>query len=459
MTMINPAIFKAYDIRGLFPEEFNVNDLEEIVGAYLFLLSQKLNKPTNQLRLSIGKDIRPESTEIYNQLSELLVKAGVQVVSFDFISVNDLYFSVGYYNFDGGLMATASHNPAGYGGIKMVTFNGNKKDGLEFITGEEIKNHLQPVSVQVGGTVTSQNIFSDHVNWLIQQINLADIKPLKLVVDTGGGMNILLLKKLVEQLPVTVEFVNAELDSTFSKRAPNPLTAGAVDQSKKVLLTNQADLGLIYDIDGDRVFLLDEKGELVAGDMTLLVIAEYLLKLYPNAGVAYNAICSLSVPEKISSWNGVPLRSKVGYKNLSQTMKTNNGIMSGEVSSHFAFADSWYADSAFLASLYVLLALSSTNSTLSEIITNNRTWFRADEVNIKTNNTLEIIAELKVMFAQEKIDELDGLTVNFNDWWFNVRPSNTEPLLRLTVETKKAELLEEKHRLIQTIIDKIITSN
>lgn len=448
MKPINPNIFKAYDIRGRFPEDFNENDLENIISAYLKIISTKLSKPINTLKISIGKDIRTGSEIIHSKTIELLVAAGVSVTNFNLVSVNDLYFSVGYYNFDGGLMATASHNPAGYAGLKMAYYNGNQPDGLQFVSGEEIKNNLQPLLTKAGGIVEEKNLFTDHVNWLLNEVDVTTIKPMKVVIDTGGGMNILLLKELVKFLPIEVFFVNSEFDSTFSKRAPNPLEPGATQEAKKVLLETRSDLGLIYDIDGDRFFMLDETGELIKGDMTLLVIAEQLLKQKPKSGIAYNAVCSKSVPEKIMALSGVPVRAKVGYKNLSEAMKNNNGLMSGEVSSHFAFANSWYADSAFLATLIALQSVSQTNLKLSEVVKQNQTWFRADEINIKVDNINNVLEMIKTTFSQGKIDELDGVTVDLDSWWFNVRGSNTEPLIRITVETKVQNELAGKQQLV-----------
>lgn len=448
MSNINPSIFKAYDIRGRFPEEFNQDDIEQIVGSYLSLVSQKLNKEITNLTIAVAKDIRTGSEIIHKKAIELMVMAGVKVYDFDLTSVNDLYFAVGYYDLDGGLMATASHNPIGYAGIKMTYYTHNKDQGLNFINGEEIKTNLQPITTSILGSIEKKNLFNDHINWLLSNAEVNKIKPLKVVVDTGGGMNILLLKDLFKQLPVQPIFVNEELDATFSKRAPNPLEVGATDTAKKALIDNQADLGVVYDVDGDRFFMIDEKGELIKGDMTLLVVAEHLLKKLPGKGIVHNVICSRSVAEKIRELGGQPIRSKVGYKNLSDAMKNNNGIMSGEVSSHFAFSFSWFADSAFLATLFALEAISEANQSLSKIVAQNMTWFRADEVNIKVENTREFLDKAKTIFNDGDIDELDGVTINYHDWWFNIRGSNTEPLIRITVETKDKTDLENKKQLV-----------
>jgi phosphomannomutase len=454
MTNINPVIFKAYDIRGRWPEEFNENNLEDIINAYLTVIGQKLNHKTNQLTIALGKDIRPGSEIIYSKTIDLLLERGVRVVALDYVSVNDLYFSVGYYSLNGGLMATASHNPSGYAGLKMTAYTGDKNAGLDFITGQEIKENLEKkVATTEKGHLEKKDVVSDHVAWLLKQIDYKQIKPFKIVLDTGGGMNIILLAKLLAQLPLDCAFVNADFDTSFSKRAPNPLTPGATTKAKEILLTNKADLGLIYDIDGDRFFLLDEKGELVKGDMVLLIIAEYLLKLKANSSIIYNSICSKSVPEKILAWGGKPIRSKVGYKNLTEAMKKNNGIMSGEVSSHFAFADHWYADSAFLATLYALLSISIKNKPLSEIVKNNKIWHRADEVNLEVSDQATLFTKLKTHFSDGVIDELDGLTIAYDNWWFNVRASNTEPLIRVTVEAKTEKDLPIKQKELLLLIE------
>jgi len=456
---LNPKIFKAYDIRGIYPSEINEETAELIAQTYLKFLSERIKKPISQLKITVGQDNRQASRPLANKFIETLLQYGVTVDNLGLISVNDLYFAVGHYQYDGGVMATASHNPPEYGGFKMVLLNPDFSDSIEFINGQALYQKLQSLEFplsdeQLPGIIKDKDISQDHLNHILSFVDIKKIKPLKVVVDTGNGTMTILIPKLFEKLPCQLIHLFPELDGRFPNRPANPLTLGAADKIRRKVLEEKADVGVIYDVDGDRMFLVDEQGKFIRGDMILLLLAKELLKKTPGAGIVYNLICSHAVPELVAKWGGKPIRSEVGYRNLAEHMRKENGILSGEVSAHFAFKNNFYADSGFIALVLVLEAISEDSRKLSEIIKEYNLYARGDEINIEVDDIKAELEKIRKHYKGNIRDEIDGITVEFNDWWFNVRPSNTEPLLRVTVEAKNQEELKKRQEEILNIIEK-----
>jgi len=452
------GIFKAYDIRGIYPSQLNEQTASLIAQTYLKIVSEKLGKEIKDLSIGICRDNRHSSDPLMNEVVKVFLKYGVTVNNLGMISINDYYFAVGKYKYDGGIMATASHNPPEYGGFKMTIKNTEYKDSIEFISGKELFQVLQdldfPIKVEeVKGKENVKNVFEDHLKHILSFVDLKKIKPLKVVVDTGGGMTGIMTPQIFEKLPCELTHLFAELDSDFKGRAPNPLTKGSYDALAKKVLELKADLGVIFDVDGDRMFLVNEKGEFVKGDMVLLVIAKSILAKNPGAGVVYNLICSHAVKDLVKEWGGRSIRSEVGYLNMARHMREENGIMSGEVSAHFAFAKNYYADSGFIAMVLALQAISSDGRPLSEIIEDFHLYEKSEELNFVVNDVNLELDKFRNTYKENILDEIDGITVEYEDWWFNVRPSNTEPLLRLTVEANSKEILEEKIKELESLID------
>lgn len=450
---MQPTIFKAYDIRGIYPSELNADDARLIARGYLVFLSQKFHKLTHNLKIAIGRDVRLSSEPLLQVVRELFLAYGAEVHDYGLLSVNDYYFIVGKYKYDGGLMATASHNPAEYGGFKLALANSDYPDSIDFLSGkilyqiiENIKPEPAPPASKERGRLVKKDYKSDHLQHLFSFVELKKIKPLKVVVDSGNGMTAIMIPEIFNKLSGRLIHLFPELDSNFSNRPPNPLTPGAPDKLIAKVLETKADLGVIYDVDGDRMFLVDEKGNFIRGDMILLLLAKVMLQKNPGAAIVYNLICSHAVPELITKWGGRALRSEVGYMNLARHMREGQGIMSGEVSAHFAFRDNFYADSGYIALLLVLQTLSEDGRPLSEIIKEYSLYFRADEYNLTVDSVEQKLAKVREKYQANIKDELDGITVEFADWWFNVRSSNTEPLLRITVEANTKELLEAKQK-------------
>ena len=445
------SIFKAYDIRGVYPKELNEEDVDLIVQTYLILLSEKLNKPIKELKIAVGRDIRNSSESLIKPAINTFLKYGVSVDDYGLISINDYYFVVGKYKYDAGVMATASHNPPEYGGFKLTYANQEYPDSIDFLSGKELYQTLQKLSFpinapQTKGKLNSRKYIQDHLKHIFEFVDIKKIKPFQVVVDNGNGMNSIMMPHIFDKLPCELIHLFPEMDGDFPNRPPNPLTEGAYKKLADKVLATKADLGIIYDVDGDRIFLVDEKGGFIRGDTVLLFLARAILKKNPGSGIAYNLICSHAVPELIAKWGGKPLRSEVGYRNVARHMREGNGIMSGEVSGHFAFRDNFYADSGFIALLLVLQTLSEDGRPLSEIVKDFSLYYKDDEINLTVDNIKEKLDLFRQKYKDNIKDEMDGITVEFDNWWFNVRASNTEPLLRITVEADNKQLWQEKSK-------------
>ena len=455
---INSGIFKAYDIRGVYPKELDEQNANLIAQAYLKTLSEKLSKKIKDLKIAVCQDNRVSSAPLMAEVVKVFLEYGVSVDDLEQLSINDYYFSVGYYKYDGGIMATASHNPPEYGGFKMTTKNTEYDNSIDFLSGIELYQKLQDLDFPLSdeklpGSIQKKDVLGDHLKHILSFIDTSKIKKLKVVVDTGNGMTGLMIPKIFEKLPCDLFHIFSELDGSFPNRAPNPLTRGATDELAKKVLEEKADLGVIFDVDGDRMFLVDEKGNLVRGDMVLLILSKPMLEKNPSLGVVYNLICSHAVKDLVTRWGGKPIRSEVGYRNLARHMREEGGIVSGEVSAHFAFRDNFYADSGFIAMVLALEAISNDGRALSEIVKDFQLYAKSDELNFVVDSSPIELAKFKNAYKENLLDEIDGLTFEFDSWWFNVRSSNTEPLLRLTVEAKSKELLAEKVKELEALID------
>jgi len=455
---LDASIFKAYDIRGIYPKQINEQIVNLIAQTYLKFLSDKLGKAIKDLHLVVCRDVRKSSGPILDEAIKVFLEYGATIDNLGTASINDYYFAVGRYGYDGGFMATASHNPPQYGGAKMAFKNVDYPDSIDFVSGKELYQVLQNLDFPLDekksvGTIKDKDISADHLKHIMSFVNKDDIKPLKVVVDTGNGMNGLLLSKIFEQIACELIHLFPDLDGDFPNRAPNPLTEGAPDKVADKIREVGADLGFICDVDGDRMNLLDEKGNFYRGDMSMLPMVKAMLDRNPGAGIVYNLICSHSVRDMIKKWGGHPIRSEVGYMNLARHMRQENGIMSGEVSAHFAFKENYYADNAFIAMVLTLSAISQDGRRVSEIMKEYDLYHKSEEMNFTVDNIDLELDKIRDRYRENILDEIDGITVEFKNWWFNVRPSNTEPLLRVTIEADSEKLLKEKTEEVLGIIN------
>ncbi len=428
------TIVKAYDIRGVVPDQFD----PEVARAF----GAAFGRLTGASRVVTAHDMRESSIPLSRAFAEGLTCLGVDVVEAGLASTDLLYFASGSLDIPGA-MFTASHNPAQYNGIKLCRAGAapvGQESGLAQIR-EDAERFLAdglPAYDGKPGEVTAQDLLSEYVDYLHALVPLTAIRPLTVVVDAGNGMGGLTVPRVFEGLPVTVVPLYFELDGSFPNHEANPIEPeNLVDLQARVREVG-ADCGLALDGDADRCFVVDERGEVVSPSVLTALIAARELQREPGATVIYNLITSKAVPELVAELGGTPVRTRVGHSFIKATMADTGAVFGGEHSGHFYFRDFWRADSGMLAALHVLAALAEQDQPLSALLSSYRRYVASGEINSRVSDAQRKMAEIERVFGQRSgvtLDFLDGLTVEESTGgWFNVRPSNTEPLLRLNVE-------------------------
>lgn len=441
---INPSIFKSYDIRGVYPTELNEETAYKIGQAFVEYIRAK--------NVVVGRDMRLSSPALFKALTKGITAQGADVYNVGQVPTEGVYFTVGHYKYDGGIMTTASHNPKNYNGFKLIKKEANR---IDVIRGEEIGKIVKQgdfLKSEKKGTIKNIDIWQDYLNHIFSFVDVKKIKPYKVVMDAGNGMAGKVIPLLENKLPIEIIPLNFKLDGNFPAHPSNPLLEGATDQISQEVREKKADFGFIFDGDADRIFLINEKGDFVQADIVLLLLAKYFLEKNPGAGIAHNIICSKVVPEFIKKWGGRPIRTKVGFVNVREGMLQNNGIMGGELSGHYCFKDNFYLDSGFIAFLILLQIFSELEKKVSEQISELSPYVKSPEINFEVKDKEAILNKIREQFSDGKQDYLDGVTVEYDNWWFNLRPSQTEPLLRLTIEARTKELLEEKKKELTALI-------
>ena len=432
--MDTSLIFKAYDVRGTYPDQLN----EDVARATGSAFATFVGGPS----IVVARDMRPSGPSLVAAFAEGVRRVGVEVVDIGLASTDLLYFASGYLN-SPGAMFTASHNPAQYNGIKMCLSEA-RPIGLE--TGladiERLANEFlaTPASGELAA-MSEADVLGAWVAHVHAFIDTSKLRPLKIVADTANGMGGYVAPLIFAELPFDVEIMYPELDGTFPNHPADPLNpANIVDLQRRVLETG-ADIGLAFDGDADRVFLIDERAQGISGSTTTAMVAASLLDKNPGATILYNVICSKSVPAVIAEHGGVGVRTRVGHSYIKQTMAETNAIFGGEHSGHYYYRDNYRADSGIITAMVVLELLSNFDGPLSELVRPFNRYAVSGEINTVVTNPTETVAAITALLRSSgaSIDELDGLTADFGDWWFNLRPSNTEPLLRLNVEATTDE--------------------
>ena len=445
MNPVKPAIFKAYDIRGTYPDQLNEEAAYLIGKAFVQYLACK--------NVAVGRDMRLSSPKLFENLGRGLTEAGAEIIDIGLCSTDALYFAVGKFGYDSGIMITASHNPGQYNGFKMCREKAIPLSGQSGL--EEIRQVVLQEKMVVPaktGSVTKRDITGDYVRHVLSFIDPVKVKPFKIVIDAGNGMAGLMAPRLFSHLPCQVIPMFFELDGSFPNHPASPIEPENIAPLQKRVLQEKADLGVAFDGDADRMFIVDEKGKVLGGDIATALVAKSLLRKEKGATILYNLICSRTVPETITAYGGQPVRTRVGHALIKPLMKEYRAVFGGEHSGHFYFRENYFADSAFIALLVCLELFSEEKKSVSELVSTVDPYFRSGEINSQVKDIPAKLKELTLAFSDGKIDHLDGITVEYPDWWFNLRPSNTEPLLRLNVEANTPELLNHKTaRLLQVI--------
>jgi phosphomannomutase len=433
------ALFKSYDVRGIYPLELN----EEIAYAIGRAFVAEFSPPT----VAVGRDMRASGAKLFEAFARGATEAGADVADVGLVSTDALYFAVGHYGFGGGVMITASHNPANYNGMK---FTGpyaqaiSLETGLGAIRDRLLRGDLGQPGPR-GGTISRREILEDFAAHCLTFIDPAAIKPFTIAIDAGNGMAGLTVPYVFKHLACRVIPLYFELDGTFPNHPASPIEPENMVDLQRAVLENRCDLGVAFDGDADRMFIVDEKGGLVGGDMVTALVGLNTLKRNPGAKILYNLICSRSVPEAIQRAGGIPVRSQVGHSIIKKIMREQDIAFGGEHSGHFYFRDNWFADSGMIALLQCLEVFSDAGKPVSEVVAPLNTRFRSGEINSRVRDIPAKLRELEEHYRDAAIDHLDGVTIAYPDWWMNVRASNTEPLLRLNVEGDSRELME-RHR-------------
>lgn len=440
---LDPAVgklFKAYDIRGIVPQELNPEIAYRIGRSLVAFL--------NADQVVVGRDMRVSGPDLQVALMDGIRDQGANVIDIGLVSTDTLYFAVGKYDYPAGVMITASHNPAAYNGFKIC------KEGARALSMDTGIGDIRDLAVSgefpepraAKGTIEEKDVLVAYADHALSMIDRSRIKPLKVAVDAGNGMAGKLAPPVFDRLPIEIVPLYFELDGTFPNHEANPIEPENIRDLQRTVVEQQCDLGVAFDGDADRMFLIDENGEFIGGDMTTAMVSLQILKTNPGSAIVYNLICSRTVPELISEHGGRPIRSRVGHSFIKELMREEDAIFGGEHSGHFYFRDNWYADSGLIALLTVLQLISDENQSLSTILEPIDSRFRSGEINSEVEDTNAVIAKVEEHFAAQgaDVDHLDGLTVGFDDWWFNLRASNTQPLLRLNVEAEDKGTLEER---------------
>jgi phosphomannomutase len=426
------SLFKAYDVRGTVPGELTPDIAYRIGRALVQVL-----RPDE---VAVGRDMRVSGPAISASLIDGIRDGGADVSDLGLVSTDALYFAVGKYGYPAGVMVTASHNPAAYNGLKICREEARAlslESGLGEIRDKVLGGLSAPPARDADhGSVQERDILADYAEQMRSLVDVAAIKAMKIAVDAGNGMAGLTVPLVFAGLPVEIVPLYFDLDGTFPNHPANPIEPENVVDLQRAVIEHGCDLGVAFDGDADRMFLIDERGRFVGGDIVTAVVAARMLERFPGSAIVYNLICSRSVPETIERFGGRPIRSRVGHSYIKALMRDEDAVFGGEHSGHFYFRDLWYADSGMLALLTALELVSRAGVPLSEVIAPLDSRARSGEINTEVPDPAATTAAVERVFADRgaEIDHLDGVTVNFPDWWFNLRASNTQPLLRLNVE-------------------------
>ncbi|MEN9698301.1 MAG: hypothetical protein RL448_256 [Actinomycetota bacterium] len=446
-----PNIFKAYDIRGLVGTELT-RDFAFAVGAAFAKFLELEREPATVV---IGEDMRPSSPELASAFADGVTSQGFDVIRIGLASTDMLYFAAGNLNLPGA-MFTASHNPAEYNGIKMCLSGARpigKESGLLAI--EQFVRDGVALSMRSPGKEIKREMLDDYVNFLLELVDVSEIKKLNIVIDAGNGMAGYTAPAVFKKINAEVTEMFYELDGTFPNHEANPIDAENLKDLQKKVKKVGADIGLAFDGDADRCFLVDENGDAVNPSALTALIADRELKRKPGSSIIYNLISSKSVPEIVTENGGTAIRSRVGHSYIKALMAETGAIFGGEHSGHFYFSDFWKADSGMLAALHAIAALGTSDKSLSKLLKPYSKYIASGEINSKVKDAKSTMKKIESIYGAKieiKLDHLDGLTVDSDSWWFNVRASNTEPLLRLNVEAKtEAQMAKIRDEVLELI--------
>ena len=447
---MNPAIFKAYDVRGIYPTELDEQIFHQIGRAFVSYLKAR--------RIGVGRDMRVSSPGLTAAFIDGARAQGADVVDYGMISTDMIYYAVGTDDLDGGAQITASHNPKQYNGCKMVGRGNVPLSGDAGISDirEMIVNNRITAPAAIPGTVASRTILDGYVGHVLGFIDPAIIKPFRAVLDAGCGMAGLVAPRLFDALPGKIETLCFTVDGTFPTHEANPL----IEENRRDIVArvraDRSEIGIAWDGDADRCFFVDEDGEFVSGDFVTALLAEAFMLKEPGATVVYDLRASYAVKDMAAKYGGKAVMNRVGHAFFKGRMRELNAVFGGEVTGHYYFRDNFYCDNGFIPALLILELMSKKNQSLKQLLAPLRAkYFISGEINTKMPSMdamAERMAAIEGRYKDAQISKLDGISVEYPDWHFNVRPSNTEPLLRLNLEGTTPEQMAAKRDEVLSII-------
>jgi phosphomannomutase len=447
---LNPAIFKAYDVRGVYPGEVNEDAARAIGAAFVVYLKAK--------RIAVGRDMRLSSPTVAAAFIDGATAQGADVVDYGMIATDMLYFAVASDGHDGGVQITASHNPKQYNGMKMVRREAFPLSGDEGISDirDMIAQDRLPAAAARRGSVTTKDALEAYTAHVMRFIDPSIIKPFNVVLDAGSGMGGLVAPKLFERLPCRTTRLCFDIDGRFPNHEANPLIEENRRDIVEAVVAQKADIGIAWDGDADRCFFIDGTGEFVSGDFVTALLAEAFLLKHPGASVIYDLRASYAVRDAVAKYGGTSYMNRVGHAFFKARMRETNAIFGGEVTGHYYFRDNFYADNGFIPALLMLELMSKKAQSLHELLQPlARKYFISGEINTKLASMDQVPAKLDQIAAKYSDGHqytLDGLSVEYADWHFNVRPSNTEPLLRLNLEATTPDMMAAKRDEVVALI-------
>ena len=448
---IDPKIFKAYDIRGIVPEELNEQIAERVGMAFVKLLEEEGINPKTVV---VSRDMRTSSPALFAALSKGIISMGIDVIDIGQSSTDMFYFACGTLNLPG-IAITASHNPKQYNGFKMIKkmpYAIGKGQGMERIQELAMSGDLASIGDKTG-TITQKDVREEFIKKILSFTDVNKVKPLKVAIDCGNGMAGPYIEQLEKFLPIKIIPMFFEPDGTFPNHPADPLEKANRAELEKRVVSENADLGIAFDGDVDRCFFVDDTGEFVSGDFLTAVLAEKFLKKFPGGKIIYDLRASDVVPDTVEKLGGRPLINRVGHAYIKRRMIEEGAIFAGEVTGHYYFKNFFNADSGLIPALLILEMLSEENKKFSEILKPLREkYFISGEINSKVNDVKAVLQKIETIYKAEEIEKIDGISARFADWRFNVRGSNTEPLIRLNLEAKTKEQMEQKRDEVLEVI-------
>lgn len=453
MAKINPSIFKAYDIRGIYPEEINSSAAFKIAKGLVEFLGRRKK---GRLKLVVARDNRLSSPVLCRAVKKGILEQGTDVIDIGLSTTPMFYFTVWKYKFDGGIMVTSSHNPPKYNGFKIVREKADpigKESGLEEI--KKIALEERKKSKIKKGKIKKLKVLRKYLDFNFSKTNISrrvNLRTLKIAVDTSNAVSGILVKELKKRLPCKIYHLFPELNGRFPNHLPDPLEEKNIKELKKIVKQKDLDLGIAFDGDGDRIIFVDEKGKMIPSDFITCLMSQRILKENLGAKVLYNVCSSNIIKDVVKENGGVPIMGKIGHTFIKKRMKKDNVFFAGEFSGHYFLGSPYFFEVPLFVLFKVLEEISQSGKAISQLIRPFQKYFHSGQINLKVKDKEKKLKELEEKFKEGKISHLDGLRIDFKDWWFNARPSNTEDLLRIVVEARTKFLMKEKLKEIKRLV-------